>query len=667
MSTITIPDLSLILRARGSPSRDLVYNYTPLPVEGWLRVLVLHPGFPSDALSCSLQIWEIEDAARLGFEALSYVWGDDLGSQVGKNINCDGATLPIRENLACALNHIRHDRNTRFLWVDAVCINQEDQDERSRQVQQMGRIYASAARVLVWIGPDLNQEAKECFSLIQDTAIFLAEMVSDYGDVNVFPPVTRENGKICSDMRKWDMVRRLMDSEWFSRVWVLQEVGLARSAVLLYGNVTMNWAYLVELMLIVASRVDVASHMGTVKSGMFWDLFDDLWRTYENDISWRYELPMSKTLSSNECKVSFINILNDGRSYKATDQRDRVYAFLSHPSTACGAAKEKRLVVANYNLSVDQVYLNTAEAILENDPYPWTVLTCIDHTTDSSSLCGRRASWVPRWDEGWRVYWLGYPEMWYRAGGSKSAQFQFEVSRSESSLRVTGVILDTIEWTSRVFDSEELLLERQKKETPLQKLWQELEHDPGNTIYGSSHRDREYAFSLTIAAGRAADEGPAEDNPSLHHAIYRAYREIVHGEDSNDHERNLLSSTEADPNPKGQEGQESPRSLELEALTYVGSNQRRALHNRRFFRTSKGYYGIGHMTTKIGDECCVFRGANVPFVIRRVSADRGQGSTSGQHVLVGESYIQGVMRGEIFEMMDAGERDEFVERTIILV
>ncbi|OAP60476.1 hypothetical protein AYL99_05478 [Fonsecaea erecta] len=492
-------------------------------------------------------------------------------------------------------------------------------------------------------------------------------MVSDYGDVNLFPPITRESSTFCSDTRKWDMVRRLMDSEWFSRVWVLQEVGLARSAVLLYGHAKMNWAYLVELMLIVASRVDVASQMGTVKSGMFWDLFEDLWRTYGNAISWRNELPLCKMLSCNEGEVSFINILNDGRTYKATDQRDRVYAFLSHPSTAYGVEKEKRLVLANYNLSVDEVYLQTAEGILENDPYPWTLLTCIDHTEDSLSLSGRRPSWVPRWDEGWRVYWLGYPENWYRAGGTRPTSFQFEVSRAESSLRVTGVILDSIEWTSRIFDSEELLLETQQKEAPLQRLWEELESRRGNAVYGSSQHEREHAYSLTIAAGRAADEGPAEDNPTLHSAIYRAYKEILRGQRVSDHETEPPSSAEADS--KCQEGTVSPRSLKLEALTYISSHQRRAFHNRRFFRTRKGYFGLGHMTVKSCDECCLFRGANVPFVIRRVSADNNgqEDSIDTQYLLVGESYIQGVMRGEIFETMDAGNRDGLVERKIILV
>src|SRR5258705_9937963 len=119
----------------------------------------------------------------------------------------------------------------------------------------MGAIYASAERVLIWIGPDNNHEAHHCFKLIQDTTTILTDLISKHGDVNLIPTITPESGLICSDIRKWAMVQSLMDTEWFSRVWVLPEVGLARSAVVMYGEASMSWAYLVEMMLIVALRV----------------------------------------------------------------------------------------------------------------------------------------------------------------------------------------------------------------------------------------------------------------------------------------------------------------------------------------------------------------------------------------------------------------------------
>ena len=92
------------------------YVYTPLPDDGWIRVLELHPGI--GPLSCSLSICKLEEGP-LKFEALSYVWGKH---QDAMNIECDGHTLPIGPNLACALEHLRHGTDSRLLWVDAVCI-----------------------------------------------------------------------------------------------------------------------------------------------------------------------------------------------------------------------------------------------------------------------------------------------------------------------------------------------------------------------------------------------------------------------------------------------------------------------------------------------------------------------------------------------------------------
>jgi hypothetical protein len=630
------------------------YEYVALPADGWTRILELHPG--SGPLSCTLRCERIEDAA-LGFEALSYVWGSNaLRNTI--DIECNNQILSIGSNLACALTHIRHESEPRLLWVDAVCINQRDKGERSQQVQRMGDIYASAKRVLVWIGEDHRGDADECFALIQDTITFLTSMVSQYKDPVQMPSISYGNGFICANPRKWDMVRRLMDSEWFTRVWVLQEVGLARSAVILQGKSSMNWSHLAELMLYVALRPDVAAHTGNVKSGTFWDVFEDIWGSFENTVSWRNELPLMRSLKSTSDGPRLTDILNDGRNYQATDPRDHVYAFLSHPRATCGAGKDEPIVVVDYNKSVDEVYLETASRILETDLYCWTVLSCVDHTPNSPSLSGQRQSWVPRWDEWWRVHWLGYTGMWYRAGGSQPAAFRAEVSTVDSSLEVLGIFLDTIDWTSQAFTEAELVLARQKKGAPLQLLWRELERRGLSTVYGHSSRDREYVYSLVIAAGRAADDGPAEDNPSLHWSVYQAYKDMIRSSD------NLEDTTLTEIS-----GECFENSVQLDALTYI-NNQRRALHNRRLFRTAKGYYGVGHSALEVGDLCYLFRGANVPFVLRQVWHNGQTHHMSNQYRLVGESYIQGIMKGEVLTMLNeepSGNGGDLIERKVVII
>ena len=103
----------------------------------------------------------------------------------------------------------------------------------NQQVQQrMDDIYTSAKRVLVWMGEDHTGDADECFALIKDTNVFLIDLLLCYEKVELISPIPYVNESICADSQKWDMVRRLMSSEWFSRIWVLQEIRLARSAMI---------------------------------------------------------------------------------------------------------------------------------------------------------------------------------------------------------------------------------------------------------------------------------------------------------------------------------------------------------------------------------------------------------------------------------------------------
>jgi hypothetical protein len=530
--------------------------------------------------------------------------------------------------------------------VDAVCINQNDNNEKSQQVKRMGEIYANARRVLIWVGEDTAGDAEECFALTQETNTFLMEQLSRCKDVADIPFIAHGNGSICADPAKWDMVRHLMDSEWFTRVWVLQEVGLARAAMILWGESSMNWSQLVELMLFVAWRVDVGAHTGNVKSGTIYDVYEDVWRSFENKDTWRDELPLTRSMNKTADGQTLIEILNDGRVYQASDQRDRIYAFLSHP-TASSHAKKKAAVM-DYAKSVDEVYAETARHILEHDLHPWTVLSCIDHVPDSPSLSGQRSSWVPRWDEGFRVYWLGYSSMWYRAGGNQPSAFQVKIN-SNLSLETRAILLDKISWTSKAFLSEELELAPQKEGAPLQKLWQELEPSPQSN---QSCHDREYAFSLAIAAGRAADEGAAQDNPTHHWNVYQAYKQMIAGNEAKESQPVDKSSSTNEP---------AEETFRLEALTYI-INQRRALHNRRLFRTRNGRYGVGHRTLETGDICCVMRGANVPFVLRRAESEldcNGQiaQDQANAYRLVGEAYIQGIMKGEALDMLKADSRN----------
>ena len=137
MSIVTTSDLLLLVHGDIPTPHRPNYEYNPLPAHGWIRVLTLQPASSRDSLICGLQLRRIDDAEAPGFEAVSYVWGSSDGHEEGVPVECDGLFMRIGENLAAALIHIRHESEIKHVWVDALCIDQENIEERSTQVGQV--------------------------------------------------------------------------------------------------------------------------------------------------------------------------------------------------------------------------------------------------------------------------------------------------------------------------------------------------------------------------------------------------------------------------------------------------------------------------------------------------------------------------------------------------
>lgn len=136
--------------------------YQPLETPTTIRLLDVEPGQPTDVVRCSLKHCDINDL--LEFEAISYVWGDQV---FPARIWCDSRVARITPSLYQALKRVHLATTTRTIWVDALCINQHDPNERSRQVQLMQHIYRNARQVLVWLGLDVFGVAKDAFKNLQ--------------------------------------------------------------------------------------------------------------------------------------------------------------------------------------------------------------------------------------------------------------------------------------------------------------------------------------------------------------------------------------------------------------------------------------------------------------------------------------------------------------------
>ncbi|KAH8672720.1 heterokaryon incompatibility protein-domain-containing protein [Tricladium varicosporioides] len=181
------------------------FNYQELDPEIWeIRLLVLLPNasFSAD-LSVSLKRANLIE--NFEYEALSYVWGDPSDTVPLRDGNNPQAHS-ITKNLELALRYLRLLTEPRILWVDALCINQQDISERNYQVQQMRRVYLKARQVVVWLGEeeDSAEALRYCKYLEEDTG----ESPGDLG----------------AQMLKIGICQKLFARPWFSRTWILQEV-----------------------------------------------------------------------------------------------------------------------------------------------------------------------------------------------------------------------------------------------------------------------------------------------------------------------------------------------------------------------------------------------------------------------------------------------------------
>ena len=197
--------------ARHKSDRDAdLHDYSPLSQHGNIRLVRLLPHKDERApIQCQLfeyPLQELSQQATHLYEALSYVWGSEedkqpiyIHSSDGNGDNCSAGNfrcLRVTTNLHAALSHIRDRLMDRVLWIDAICINQENNEEKGRQVQSMAKVYASANRVIVWLG-EAAGDTDGAFEALCQAAT---------------------TGRIDPSARQ--TIPALLERPWFQRIWV---------------------------------------------------------------------------------------------------------------------------------------------------------------------------------------------------------------------------------------------------------------------------------------------------------------------------------------------------------------------------------------------------------------------------------------------------------------
>ena len=191
--------------------------YRPLH-PGEIRVISLAAGKWNDRLTCTLKTVSLDDDPS--YETLSYVWGDPRAGQ--KIILLQDQLFPVTRNLESALRHLRHEDWERTIWIDAVCINQEDRVEKAAQVGRMEVIYARTSHLFIWVGEASEAEDSDLGmeTLRQVGEELKADSLWSVDLANVSS--IRDSLRNVKDFnpKPWVAVNRLFRRDWFERVWV---------------------------------------------------------------------------------------------------------------------------------------------------------------------------------------------------------------------------------------------------------------------------------------------------------------------------------------------------------------------------------------------------------------------------------------------------------------
>lgn len=577
------------------------YTYQPLEEPATIRVLELQPGSGNDPLRGRLRHMDFDnfgndDINERGFqsyEALSYVWG----KPTFENPIClSESTLLITPSLHGALRRLRHETEMRRIWADAICINQQDLKERERQVKMMGRVYTDAERVLIYLGEDDSGHGQS-FQLLQ------------------------QHGKLGYPLRyhldNWQAyVRNILKNEWFSRIWVVQELFLAREALFLWGDEQLEADILKDYV----SQYDRQRE----STGLRW-------------ISRNFQL------SGGTAKFHFLDILYDTRSSLCTDNRDRIYGILglTYDNSVPISSVISR-IQPDYSRSVESLFIDVAVLCVENGELRSLLIQVEHHTADVMSL----PSWVCDWSRPSRCTPLiEAPDPYFKGEpGEPFPYYETVIEGVDHVLNVTGIEIGDI---SRVTDLPLDTAAMADTIASIALFWSHtikpMRHSEklrGNTL-GYAEADARFAQHF---ANNTWSYNNSFDWKQLAKAMFGL---------TDDHEaRKVISCLENDPSGMDMmlSVQASLKECNGHEPTSVNRLYAPVVKNcwrgRRLFQTSNGYLGMAPETVRVDDLLLLFSGNRLkkspfPVILRKSGKD---------HVFVGVAHVPGLQHEKIREM-----------------
>ena len=339
-----------------------------------IRLLTLHPTTDeSDRIRCSLSHAELNpenEATAPVYEALSYVWGEPIFSEP---VLLNDHEFFITPSLKYALSYLRSRTEPRTLWVDAVCINQSDIEERNQQVALMREIYSRCQRDIAWIDPMIGRSF-DSSQLARPTLRHEVEKAIKEG-MELMQNITAKNSKTLKNLQDTDQtdgyllqydtqerLRAVFDAPTiWKRLWVMQELSLAPRLTLVCEDAELDWDCLSALL----------------KDEPYFDAFHMymshwLLQKYSENGTFSFNYPLWEEIfvtvkliedqrrlfrQPGHVHSGLMDVLTRFREMESTDPRDKIFGLL-------GLVTEDHGIDIDYTKSVGELYQETTLALI---------------------------------------------------------------------------------------------------------------------------------------------------------------------------------------------------------------------------------------------------------------------------------------------------------------
>ncbi|KAH9204255.1 heterokaryon incompatibility protein-domain-containing protein [Leptodontidium sp. 2 PMI_412] len=621
------------------------FEYLPLP-KGHVRFLksiaqATHP-------MASLESHSLEDPPD--YIAISYCW--DPTSQKRGMFLCNKDSLLSNKSFAVSetvLEVLNQVNAGQLVWIDQICINQGDEDEKLDQIYRMGKIYSKATKVFIWLGPTANESdlALESMEGMLHQVMRLNEATAAREDLplNLASAINTKHGQIYG---------HLFSRPWFRRLWTMQEALLARELVVMCGYREVDFELLVALAYQVHlyGSLDIIQLPGVSTKGM-----NDAIIGILSLHNLRPQNASVRELMDGFSYHRFRMLVTESRQRLVTMDADRVHALMGVAPQSI--REEMAAVQKRYSKQTTaQLYARFSICMLEHDS-EWLFLS----QAPSQERIPGLPSWVPSMDSP-PSYASRLESRDFLAGISEGTRHLIKRYITPTELCANGFRVATISEIvpQTAFTETRPDMKHNEMCNEATHLWHQQAIRLCQKTYGlGPDQSPRFQATILLAASRA---NPAMDGNAVeaYHLFQKAcsFRaEILR--------RIQTGEVEVPPNwatlPNGSAlfvdrvvtlDRQELSVQEYQTLLDFSTAMALACAGRPYIATSEQLLGLGCPGIQAGDVVVVLYGCTVPYVMR----PRRDGSME----FVGDCYVHGLMNGEEL-LRDERNEDEMFRIT----